>query len=110
LRLFNPGHEKAKNMILVLLLSALVIGGMGAGLGLVLARFFPKPVLYVLWAALAAGAVYQVVQINTADEYERAGATIVLFAVLGPLLVGSLITGILVRRRENTAHSGKPPE
>lgn len=86
-------------MILVLFLSALVACAVGAILGLVVARFLPKVLLYVLWAALTAGALYQFLQTNMLDDYERAGANIVLFSVLLPLLIGSLITGTFARHR-----------
>jgi len=86
-------------MILVLLLGALVACAVGAILGLVVARFFPKVVLYVLWGALTAGALYQFLQTNAPDDYDRAGANIVLFSLLLPMLIGSLISGILVRHR-----------
>ena len=86
-------------MILVLLLSALVARAAGAIVGLVVARFFPKIFLYVLWGALAAGVLYQFLQTTAPDDYERAGATIVLYSVLLPMLVGSLISGIFVRHR-----------
>lgn len=86
-------------MILVLVLSALVTCAVGAILGLAMARFLPKVYLYALRAALIAGALFHILQTNTFDEYKRAGANIVLFSVLLPLLFGSLITGAFVRRR-----------
>ena len=87
-------------MILVLGLSALVVGAVGALLGALAARYLPKALLFVVWAALLAGAAYQFLQSRSLDEYERAGSDVVVFTLLLPLLIGSLITGSLVRRKQ----------
>lgn len=86
-------------MVLVLVLCAIVIGVLGAILGALLAHYLPRIVLFVVWGALAAGAVYLFIMGKTADEYERIGTNILVFAVLLPLLIGSLVTGNLVLHR-----------
>ena len=87
-------------MILVLGLSALVVGAVGALLGALAARYLPKALLFVFWSALLVGTVHEFLRSRTLDEYERAGSDIVVFALLLPLLIGSLITGSLVRRKQ----------
>jgi hypothetical protein len=86
-------------MALVLVLSAAVMGGFGAVLGAVLAYYLPRLVLHLLWGALAAGGVLAFLQGRAADEFDRIGANITVFAVLLPFLIGSLITGTMVRRK-----------
>lgn len=86
-------------MVLVLALSVIVIGVVGAILGAILAYYLPRVVLFAVWGLLAASAVYFFLQGRTAEEYDRISANMLVFAVLVPLLIGSLITGNLVRRR-----------
>ena len=86
-------------MILVLVLCALVIGAFGALIGSLLARYMPRFVLFLLWGALVAGGVYTFLQGGAADEFERAGSTILVFAVLLPFMIGSVITGSIGLRR-----------
>jgi uncharacterized membrane protein YfcA len=87
-------------MILVLGLVAIVALMAGAVLGALIARFLPVLFLYVFWAVLLAVTAYQVLQLGAPDEFDRAGANIVIFAVLLPLLGGSLLSGIWVRRHK----------
>lgn len=87
-------------MVLVLGVSALVFGFVGAVLGGLMAYYLPRVVLLVFWAALLLGTMYEFLLTRTLDEYERAGANILVFAVLLPLLIGSLIAGILLHRRQ----------
>ncbi len=89
----------SSSMVLVLVLCVLVIGAVGAVLGAVLAYYLPRAVLFVVWGTLAASAVYFFLMGRTVDEYERISANMLVFAVLVPLLIGSLITGNLVRHR-----------
>lgn len=88
-------------MILVLALTTIVIGAVGAILGALLARYLPKVFLFVIWGALLASIIYLFLQGRTLDDYERTSANMLAFAVLLPLLIGSLITGNWVRRKQH---------
>lgn len=87
-------------MALVLVLSAIVIGAVGALLGGLFARYLPRAVLFVVWGALVASAMYVFLQGRAADEFDRISSNMLVFAVLVPFLIGSLIMGSIVRRRQ----------
>lgn len=88
-------------MGLVLGLTAIVLCVAGALIGGVIARFLPRSVFFVLWAAMCMTAGYIYMQRSEFDELERVGANIWVFAILLPGLTGSLIAGglVLVRKR-----------
>lgn len=86
-------------MALVLALSVVVIATIGAVIGGLIAHYLPRLVLYLVWAALAVGTVYSFMIGRTLGEYDRISANMLAFGVLLPLLVGSLITGVLVLRK-----------
>lgn len=86
-------------MVLVIGLSAIVIGALGAAVGALGARYLPRVFLFVFWAMLFAGSAYLFLQGRRLDEFERISANMLVFAVLLPFLIGSLITGNLVRQR-----------
>lgn len=86
-------------MVLVFALSALVCGAAGAALGALMARFAPRAAVLSGWAVVLAGTAYLYLQGRTLDEYDRISANVLVFAVLVPLLLGSLIAALLVPRR-----------
>jgi len=86
-------------MVIVLAVSALVIAAVGALCGALAARYLNRKFLYAIWAVLVAAAIFQFVQSRTLTELDRVEANVLVFAVLLPFLLGSVLTGLSVKRR-----------
>ncbi|MEQ8657898.1 MAG: hypothetical protein RIC24_11400 [Hyphomicrobiales bacterium] len=86
-------------MVIVFAVSALVIAAFGALCGALAARFLSRKILYAIWAMLVAAAIFQFVQSRTLEDLDRVEANVIVFAVLLPFLLGSLLTGLSVKRR-----------
>ncbi|MFN3224673.1 MAG: hypothetical protein ACE360_00290 [Hyphomicrobiales bacterium] len=86
-------------MAIVLAVSGLVMAAFGALCGAVAARFLNRKVLYVAWAGLVALAGYLFIRGQALAEYDRIEANVLVFLVLLPFLVGSVVAGLIVKRR-----------
>lgn len=86
-------------MALVLAFSALVIAVVGALCGAIAARFFSRRFLYAVWAVLAALAAILYIRSLGLTDLDRVEAQVLAFAVVLPFLLGSLLTGLTVKRR-----------
>lgn len=87
-------------MLIFFVMTTLVGIAIGAAAGALMAYFLPRVFLYVMWGALLAAGIVQYLQSRGLDEHDRMSADMLVFAVMLPLLIGSLITGFLVKRRQ----------
>ncbi|MBO6674541.1 MAG: hypothetical protein JJ908_03665 [Rhizobiales bacterium] len=86
-------------MVIVLAVSGLVVAAFGALCGALAARFLNRRVLYAAWAGLIVIAAYLFIRGQTLAEYDRIESNVLVFFVLLPFLVGSVVTGLIVKRR-----------
>lgn len=80
-------------MVLVFILSALVFAAFGALFGRLMAFYLPKIALFLVWAGLVVAAAFTYYDGQSGDEMARIEASVLVFAVVLPFLVGSLIVG-----------------
>ena len=86
-------------MIIVLAVSGLVAFGVGAGAAFVLSRYLHRGYIFGLLALLIAASVHQYIESLGVDEFEGAGAQVVLIVLLLPALFGCLLVTVVGLRR-----------